>query len=329
MSQERKTVCVIGGSGFLGSHVADALSNAGYGVRILDRVASRWTRTDQEMIVGDMLDATVLDRAIAGCQAVYNFAAIADLDEALGKPVETVRVNVLGCVQVLETCLRNGVKRLVYASTVYVHSREGGFYRCSKQAAEQYVEEYQRTYGLDYTVLRYGSLYGPRSDHHNGLWRIVKRALETGKVSYEGSAEAMREYIHVEDAARASVAALGEEFRNQHVVLTGQESMRVVDLLKMLAEILSLSHQVEFIENEVTGHYVRTPYAYQPKLGRKFIPPMHVDLGQGLLQLIGEVQEGLLAKGNQREVTDQRNDKSYYPLGRQRQPLDQDRAVPV
>ena len=77
-------------------------------------------------------------------------------------------------------------------------------------------------YGLDYTVLRYGTLYGPRSDHHNGLWRIVKHALETGKLSYGGSPEAMREYIHVEDAARASVAALGEEFRNQHVVLTGQ-----------------------------------------------------------------------------------------------------------
>ena len=169
-------------------------------------------------------------------------------------------------------------------------SREGGFYRCSKQAAEQYVEEYQRAYGLDYTILRYGSLYGPRSDNSNGLFRIVQDAIQKGVIRYAGSPEATREYIHVEDAARASVTALGSEFRNASVVLTGQEVMRVSDLLKMLAEILGLPDAVEFVGADYEGHYVRTPYAYQPKLGRKYMPPLHVDLGQGLLQLIDEIQ---------------------------------------
>lgn len=291
-----KKACVIGGAGFLGSHVSDKLSDAGYVVTILDRVASPWLRPDQTMIAGDLLDEAALDTAIAGSTAVYNFAAIADLDEALSKPIDTVRINILGNVQALEACRRHHVKRFVYASTVYVHSRDGGFYRCSKHAAEDYVDEYQRTYGLDYTILRYGSLYGPRSNNHNGLWRIVKRALETGKVSYEGSPEAMREYIHVEDAARASVVALGDEFRNQHVVLTGQEAIRVMDMLKMLAEILGVPQSVEFVETDYLGHYIRTPYAYQTKLGRKYVPPMHVDLGQGLLQLIGDIQQSLPEK---------------------------------
>ena len=101
----------------------------------------------------------------------------------------------------------------------------------------------------------------------------------------------MREYIHIEDAARASIVALGDEFRNQHVVLTGHEPMRVKDLLKMLAEILGIPQDtIRFLETKHSGHYIRTPYAYQPKLGRKYVPPVHVDLGQGLLQLIDEVQ---------------------------------------
>jgi len=286
-----KKVCVIGGAGFLGSHVCDQLSEAGYKVLIYDRTISPWCRPDQLMVKADILDEAALDEAIEGCEAVYNFAAISDINEALDKPLETIKVNILGNAMVLASCRRHGVKRYIYASTVYVHSREGGFYRCSKHASEQFVEEYQSRYGLDFTVLRYGSLYGPRSDQHNGLWRLVKKALETGRVSYEGSPEAMREYIHVEDAARASVIALGEEFRNQHVVLTGQEPMRVMDMLKMLAEILGLPQSVEFIESDYAGHYIRTPYAYQTRLGRKYLPPMHVDLGQGLLELIGEVQK--------------------------------------
>jgi UDP-glucose 4-epimerase len=290
MQEVQKKVLVIGGSGFLGSHVADALSDASYKVLVFDRFVSNWVKPSQEMIIGDIMNTSDLDMAMAGCYAVYNFAAIADLDEALHKPLETARVNILGNVQILEACRRNNIVRYIYASTVYVNSREGGFYRCSKQAAEQYVEEYWRSYGLNYTILRYGSLYGPRSDHHNGLWRVVKRAIDTHKISYHGSTEAMREYIHVVDAARASVVALGKDFCNEHVVLTGQEPMRVMDLLKMLAEILGLPQQVEFIESEHAGHYIRTPYAYQPKIGRKYVPPLHVDLGQGLLELIMEIK---------------------------------------
>ena len=102
----------------------------------------------------------------------------------------------------------------------------------------------------------------------------------------------MREYIHVEDAASASIAALGDDFLNEHVVLTGQEPMRVLDLLKMLAEILGLPQDAtEFVKAKYSGHYIRTPYAYLPKPGRKYVPPIHVDLGQGLLQLIDEVQK--------------------------------------
>jgi UDP-glucose 4-epimerase len=282
-------VTVIGGSGFLGSHVADRLSEEGHEVRIFDRVVSPWIRQDQEMIVGDLLDTTILEKAIAGSEIVYHFAALADLNDALDKPVETVRVNILGTVQALEVARKNNIKRFIYASTVYVYSREGGFYRCSKQAAEHYVEEYSRAFGLEYTILRYGSLYGPRSNSSNGLYRVVREAIENGVVRYVGSPEAMREYIHVEDAAKASVVALGNEFRDQSVVFTGHQPMLVADLMKMLAEILGFNTDVEFIEGDNGGHYVRTPYSYQPKLGSKYTPPLHVDLGQGLLQLIDQI----------------------------------------
>jgi UDP-glucose 4-epimerase len=284
-------VLVFGGSGFLGSHVSDALTDSGFEVTIFDRIKSPWLRPNQNMIIGDLLDEELVSDSIKGFDIVYNFAALADLNRALDKPIDSIRINVLGNAYILEACRKHNIRRFLYASTVYVFSREGGFYRCSKQASENYVEEYQKSFGLDYTILRYGSLYGPRSDETNGLYRIVRSALKSGKVSYKGSAESLREYIHVEDAARASVVAMGDEFRNESVVLTGQELMRVIDLLKILAEILGKPDSIEFIEGDQVGHYIRTPYAYLPKIGRKYTLPLHIDLGQGLLQLIEEVRE--------------------------------------
>ena len=174
MMDNSLTITVFGGSGFLGSHVSDQLSEAGHKVSIFDCVESPWLRRDQKMILGDLLDEKKIMDAVEGCDAIYNFAAISDLDEAIDKPVETARVNEIGSVLLLDACKRANVKRYIFASTLYVYSREGWFYRCSKQSAEHYVEEYQNTYGLDYTLLRYGSLYG--------FWRIINKALKTSTV---------------------------------------------------------------------------------------------------------------------------------------------------
>ncbi|SVD07244.1 uncharacterized protein METZ01_LOCUS360098, partial [marine metagenome] len=274
---------VIGGSGFIGSHVADQLSEAGHSVCLYDRVDSPWRRTDQSMVIGELADYGSLADTISGADVVYNFAALADLDEAMNQPVEVTEVNILGNVKVLECCRQEGVGRFVFASTVYVNSREGGFYRCSKLAAEEYVQEYQRAYGLDFTILRYGSLYGPRAADTNFLKRLLSRALLDGAVRYDGSPEAIREYIHVEDAARASVTILAEGFRNRTVVITGLESIRMSDLLEMCAEILGLSTGVEYVGGDKSGHYVRTPYADRSLLARKYVPSLTIDLGQGLL----------------------------------------------
>ena len=287
MSQK---VVVVGGSGFLGSHVADCLSDNGFSVTIFDHSVSQWLRDDQDIVIGDILDTDALERTIKGAKIVYNFAALADLNQALNNPIETVKINILGNLNVLEACRIHNVERFIYASTVYVQSREGGFYKCSKKSSESYVEEYQKLYGLNYTILRYGSLYGPRADETNGIYRIISSALRTGTVRYQGNAESIREYIHVDDASRASVAILENSFENETIILTGQESLRVIDLVKMVAEILNLPHDsVEFIDGEYSGHYVRTPYAYEQKTARRYIPSKHIDLGQGLLQTMSDI----------------------------------------
>lgn len=287
-----KKIIVIGGSGFIGSHVVDHLEESGYSVTIFDKKVSPWARSSQRMVLGDITDLNGLIQVCKDAHAVYNFSALSDLNIALKEPLKTIEINILGNANILEACRINDVERFIYASSVYVNSREGGFYRCSKQASEEYIREYQKVYGLNYTILRYGSLYGPRSDLSNGITRVITHALENSVIRYEGMLEAMREYIHVQDAAEASVLMLNDEFINSSIVLTGQEPMRVLDVLKMLAEIMGLPESsIDITNSQYPGHYIRTPYSFHSTVSKKYIPPMHIDLGQGLLSLIKQISE--------------------------------------
>ena len=87
-------VVVLGGSGFIGSHIADCLSDRGYQVTIFDRTESSYLRPDQNMVIGDILDTDLLGRTIKGAEFVYNFAGLTDLNQALDNPVKTIEVNI-------------------------------------------------------------------------------------------------------------------------------------------------------------------------------------------------------------------------------------------
>jgi UDP-glucose 4-epimerase len=286
-------VVVFGASGFLGSHVADTLSAAGYHVRLFDRSPSPYLKSNQEMIVGDIMDLDQVIAAAKGTSIVYNFAAIADIDEAHNNPIPTATINVMGNMHVLEAARIAGARRFIFASSIYVYSESGSFYRASKQAAERFTETYHERYGLDYNILRYGSLYGRRADKRNGIYRMLHEAVENHSITYKGSGEAMREYIHVEDAARMSVQVLAPEFANRHLILTGQEKLRIKDVMTMISEILPWPVELHFDEANVIHHYEITPYAFQPRIGRKLVLNEHVDLGQGLLDCLREIHQNL------------------------------------
>lgn len=286
-------IVFFGGSGFLGSHVCDKLSDAGHDVTIVDLRPSPYLRPDQNMITGSVLDEDMVNAVVSGADAVFDFAGLADIGESNQKPVETARINVLGNVILLEACRKAGVKRYVFASSLYVYGKSGGFYRCSKQACELYIENYHAMFGLEYTILRYGSLYGPRADRRNAINRFVAEALEKGEITYYGAPTALREYIHVEDAALSTVEILRPEYANENIVLTGDQPMQVGDLFRMIGEMLGKDINIKYQHDPNSGHYQITPYAFMPKVGRKMTPHLSIELGQGVLKVMEEIHQEL------------------------------------
>ncbi|MCB1305458.1 MAG: NAD(P)-dependent oxidoreductase [Leptospiraceae bacterium] len=288
---EKRKVVIFGGSGFLGSHVADKLADYGWDVTIFDLNPSSFLSPKQTMVVGDILDSHAVELVVKEAEVVYNFAGYADLDTASDDPVRTTELNLIGNLNILNACVRHKVKQFIYASTIYVFSESGGFYRCSKQAAETYLEEYNRRYGLPYTILRYGTLYGPRADSRNAIYRYIRSAMEEGRISVDASGEEIREYIHVRDAAKVSARILSPEYCNKRFVITGHQAIPVRQMLEMIQEILARPVEIAFEPREDTDHYRLTPYNFVPRVGEKFAPDIFTDMGQGLIECMADMTE--------------------------------------
>ena len=291
-------VLVFGGAGFLGSYVVDELITRMHDVTIYDLKTSLYTNVNATIIVGDIMDVEAVKAAIKGHDAVYNFAGLADLNDSIDKPVETVTLNVIGNLNILEEARLAGVKRYLYASSVYVFSQKGAFYGASKKSSELIVEQYGEQYDIDYTIVRYGSVYGERANSNNRIYRILREALTEHKITFKGNGLEEREYVHGRDAGKLSVDVLEDnKYCNQNVILTGIERFRYSDLLGFVKEMLNNEVSVEMLDQDYEGHYTLTPYSFSPSIGVKLVNNPSVDFGQGLLQCINHVFNELQEEG--------------------------------
>ena len=287
-------ITVFGGAGFLGSHVCDELTKKGYKVRIFDVEKSKYIKKNQSMIVGDILKSSDVNEAVKDSEYIYHFAGLADIKEAKQKPIDTIKSNILGTTNILDACRRHNVKRFLFASTIYVYSDLCSFYRSSKQSCELIIENYFEEYDLNYTILRYGSLYGRRANKFNFIKHAITQALIDGKIDRKGDGTEIRDYIHVKDAARASASVLTKDFINSHLMIKGTQSIKVNELLRMINEIMGNKIKINYSkEMHYEGHYQLTPYSFRPRVAEKLLLNTYHDLGQGLLDTIYDIYKEL------------------------------------
>ena len=288
------SILVIGGAGFLGKNFIETLlSKDDYKISSFDLAPSNLLPKKQSL-TGSILDEAALSKAMADVDIVCHFAGMADIEECTESPVKAVQSNVLGATMVMDACVKSNVKRLIFASSVYASTNLGGVYRSTKLACESLLKDYQKYYDLDYTILRYGTLYGRGANQKNSIHRFLNEALKENKIHYQGNGLEMREYIHVLDAAELTIEAMKKEHANKTLILTGQKETMVKDLFAMISEILGKDIEVEYKDPTqkqlLKSHYSTTPYSYIKDMSKKLVVNEYIDLGRGLLDCIEGIE---------------------------------------
>jgi UDP-glucose 4-epimerase len=264
-------VLVTGGAGFIGSHLVERLLNENHAVRVLDNLstgkrANLPSHPGLEFIQGDIRDATAVERAVSGVQAIVHLAAVASVQASVDEPLATHGSNFDGTLLLLEAARRFGARRFVYASSAAIYGDTECVpvpesatpnpltpYAADKLAGEYYLRFYFSKFGLATTAFRFFNIYGPRQDPSSPYSGVISifcdRLKQDRPVTLFGDGNQTRDFVYVGDLAGILMRSLGRADLNGRVLNVG--AGREISLLELLDDLESLSGRP--ITREHTG----------------------------------------------------------------------------
>lgn len=275
MDTKGKKLVVIGGAGLIGSHSVEALLKEDVGeVIIYDnfvrgseanlKTALKDPRVKIYDIGGDILQTDILESALEGADGVLHFAALWLL-QCHEYPRTAFDVNVRGTFNVMDACVRKGVKRLVYSSSASVYGdavtepmeedhpfNNKNFYGATKICGEAMMRAYHHRYGLDYVGLRYMNVYGPRQDYQGAYIAVIMRMLDAidkgeGPTIMGDGSEAF-DFVAVEDCAAANVCAMKSKATDSFYNVGTGTRTSLKELAELLVEITGTNQPINYAE---------------------------------------------------------------------------------
>ena len=225
---ERRLVLVTGGAGFIGSHLVDALVDAGLRVRVIDNFATstrEYLNRKAELVEGDIRDASSIGDAFEGVDTVFHVAALPRIPLSIAKPVETHMTNVVGTLNVLIAARDRKVRRVVFSGSSSVYGEQAKMplvetmtpnplnpYALQKYVGEQYARMFHRLFAMQTITLRYFGVYGPRMPSEGSyvlaVAAFLKARREGRPLEIFGDGEQTRDFTHVSDVVSANMLAM-------------------------------------------------------------------------------------------------------------------------
>ena len=311
MDLKGKKIVVVGGAGLIGSHTVDELlkedvkeiivyDNFVRGTHGNIENALRDPRVRIFEIGGDICQADILNEAFKGADGVFHFAALWLL-QCHDFPRSAFNVNIEGTFNILDTCVNQGVKRLVYSSSASVYGdavcepmdenhpfNNTNFYGATKIAGEAMARAYHHRYKLPYVGLRYMNVYGPRQDYRGAYIAVIMKMLDNldkgiAPTLYGDGSQAY-DFVYVGDCAKANVCAMKSDTVDQFYNVGTGVRTSIKELAEMILKITSSDLDVQYEPAGLTfvKNRIGCPKKTATEIGFKY----YVDLENGLKQLI-------------------------------------------
>lgn len=264
-------ILVTGGSGFIGSHLADVLIEQGHDVTIYDLDAPHYNQKCM-YVRGDVNDLSRISSVTQGFDYIYHLAAESNVNRFYESPYYSNHITSNSTLNVLECARRNDIKRVLLASTEWVYgSIEGDetehiteetpyaqnpdhIYTSSKIASELFCKNYKALYGVNYTIMRYGIPFGERARAETVTPIFINKILNDDEITIHGNGSQTRQFIYVKDLAAGNAACIKAEGENRIFNINGCEKISVLQIVRTLEEILKKKAKIKFIEDR-KGNY--------------------------------------------------------------------------
>ncbi|MEK7663826.1 MAG: SDR family NAD(P)-dependent oxidoreductase [Patescibacteria group bacterium] len=308
MVLNNKKVFITGGGGFIGTHIAKNLSDKGFKVRLFDLDFGNYNilseklgnLSEVEKIKGDIFDLNSLTKAMAGSDYVIHAAAMLGVRNTELKKLGCLNINILGTINVLEACVKERVKRIIFTSSSEVYGeplrypieendfkRPVSLYGVSKLAGEEYMKAYNQKYGLEFSIIRFFNVYGPGQVAEFVMPRFIKNVLEDKPPVVYGDGSQIRAFCFVEDASEGVSKVLTEENGVNQIFNIGndEEAISIKDLAQKVIKISGKDLKPEFKDMEDSDReasreiYRRSPVIYQARQMLNYQPKFSLEEG--------------------------------------------------
>ncbi len=286
---KNKKILVFGSSGFLGTHLIESLFKENEVIQF-DTNPPNTKYDGTTFVQGSILDKGLVLQAMKDVDIVYHFAALTDLDTVNNDPAPAIEINIAGTSNILDACIERKIERFIFSSSVYVYSKSGGVYKSTKQACELLIKDYDRMHDLNYTILQLGSVYGPNSSQKNLITKFIVQAMLKGEMEHYGTGDEIRQYIYIRDVIRAAISLISNRYNKQKVILIGNESVSISELMDQIISLLGGDIKKIFNNKNYNIHYKSSPFDINVDEAINFDFDSITLLKDGLRQTITSIQ---------------------------------------
>jgi len=281
----KKRYLITGATGYLGSHIAEFFIKKKYSVTLFDKKKSKIFKKN-EFILGDINDLNKFDKITKKINTIFHFAATADLNEANKKPFETIENNLSSTLKLLKVCIKNKVKKIIFASSVYAISEQGGIYSTSKLASEMIIENICKKYNIKFIILRFGTVYGGRANKFNTVNNYIELAKTKKRIFRETQGKEVRSYIHINDVVKLVFESTKKKYENGYYNILGNKKYLVKDLFKIIKmNVPGLKITFSKVDKRKYNYKIN-PFTYRLRNGTTVKLKKYISLEKGIKKLI-------------------------------------------